>query len=730
MIARLTTTIPRLKLLSFLFTVLFITSWCTVLTEGTALEELDTFEVPNLPTTFEYDITVIFLGINSTRVDATSLIDRLPSWYTPMDGMYWRSDHDEEFTISYNIVFADQDDVIDYRSFIEENSVEDRSPIHVQPEHPRARYTVSSEAENYLTENVADGSSATLVIIDTYTHAPSSHMPYYYNATYNELDAELGGWVSTTIPWASTYQIAGGGEDSRLLWLDLSAGPTVYHDHFDSSEGGVENVRPIWEYQSLDNPEEALEEDLVMYIAQAIECRFLPSTCFRAGYAYEEVRMEVILVDLAETDFEFEKMLDLTYIASQYERVLPDIQWTYSMSEWDWQADPSFSLRVDISMNEQEMTFDPRIVLEYIDSNYHHLTNESTKEVLVLPIFIFLLPQSWQSNPDMGGQARAVDGEFAIIYGKQGLEFVDPGYVVQETVPISNLQIQNNSYFSTGGELGRRPTNLNFSLQVQNGTVSIYFLDEYGFNQYNHSLPFENLLQTPMIDVTNTSGTIIAEDETRILGNYHLVIENNGDSNATINVAIEMTSSIFVGYTWKIMHEIGHAVGLNHPHDGYSYGNYDHPDAAAGIYLNWLWDMSYTQMNYANQAPEISLMDIDTLQREVTPRVWNDGLLRMSEIANESMSTYGVIPTTVLDHLNDAMALFNQSVEYYKDSGSLDNYKRSIRAAYDMWSALGQASAALLSEASANQLVLIGIGVGGVLILAIPIIYFVIKRRG
>ncbi|MHA2085887.1 MAG: M66 family metalloprotease, partial [Candidatus Thorarchaeota archaeon] len=288
---------------------------------------------------------------------------------------------------------------------------------------------------------------------------------------------------------------------------------------------------------------------------------------------------------------------------------------------------------------------------------------------------------------------------------------------------------QNNSYFSTGGELGRRPTNLNFSLQVQNGTVSIYFLDEFGFNQYNHSLPFENLLQTPMIDVTNTSGTIIAEDEIRILGNYHLVIENNGDSNATINVAIEMTSSIFVGYTWKIMHEIGHAVGLNHPHDGYSYGNYDHPDAAAGIYLNWLWDMSYTQMNYANQAPEISLMDIDTLQREVTPRVWNDGLLRMSEITNESMSTYGAIPSTVLEHLNDALALFNQSVEYYKDSSSLDNYNRSIRAAYDMWSALGQASDALLSEASANRLMLIGIGVGGVLIVAIPIIYYVIKRR-
>ena len=306
---------------------------------------------------------------------------------------------------------------------------------------------------------------------------------------------------------------------------------------------------------------------------------------------------------------------------------------------------------------------------------------------------------------------------------------MDPDYVAQETTSLISFQIQNNSCLISSGELGIRPTNMISSLQVQNGTVSVYLLDEYGFNQYNHSLPFENLFQTPMIDVTNTSGTIISEDEIRILGNYHLIIDNNESINATIDFEIEMRSSIFAGYTWKIMHEIGHAVGLNHPHDGYSYGNYDHPDATAGIYLNWLWDMSYTQINYANQGPEISLMDIDTLQREVTPRVWNDGLLRMNEIADEATSRFGTIPSTALEHLNDALALFNQSVNHYEDSSSLDNYNKSIRAAYDMWSTLGEALDALHSEASAIPLELIGIGVGVVLILALPIIYYVVKRR-
>ncbi|MFW9913457.1 MAG: hypothetical protein ACFFEU_13350, partial [Candidatus Thorarchaeota archaeon] len=278
--------------LGIFITGLMIANGFVVLASGTQGESATSFETPQMQTLFDYEITVVFLGIDESRINATDISEHLPDWYAPIDGVFWRTAYNDEFSLSYNFVFADEETVTDYRAFIHDNSNEDRSPLFIQPEYPRARYIHSSLVEEYLTTNVSSGSGATLVIIDTYSQDPAEYFPYYYNNTYNELDAELDGWSSTPIPWASTYQIAGGGEDSRLLWLDLSAGPTGYHSYEGSTAGGVEHIRPIWEYTS----QEQLTGDIVKCIAQAVECRFLTAVGYRAGYAYREVRFEVLLV--------------------------------------------------------------------------------------------------------------------------------------------------------------------------------------------------------------------------------------------------------------------------------------------------------------------------------------------------------------------------------------------------------------------------------------------------
>ncbi|MFW9863680.1 MAG: M66 family metalloprotease [Candidatus Thorarchaeota archaeon] len=716
--------------LGILFMFLLVSSWTAIPASGEQQTPTGIgLELPDFPTIFDYEITLIFLGINETRVDEASLIERLPAWYGPVDGMFWSSEYDEAFNIDYNILFADLESVIEFRTFIEEYSVEDRAPSYLQPEHPRARYISSSEAENYLTSEVSSENTATLIIIDTYTQNPAEHIPYYYNSTFNELDAELQGFTSTPIPWCSTYQIAGGGEDSRLLWLDLSAGPTVYHGFGASPAGGVEYIKPIWEYEFLDDPNAALEDDLVEYITHAVEMRFIPSIGTKAGLAYEEVKLDVLLVDIADTTFQFEEMLNCEYIISEYKRVLPMIEWTYSVTECDWQADSSFSTAMNDAMNEDDMIFDPGVILRYLDANYASFTEETTKDKLVIPIFLFLMPEGWTSYPDWGGFAKLMAGEFAYIYGKQGLESVNPEYAAQQVMSILNLEIENNTYFITGGNLGTQRTRISASLTVHDGAVSVYTLDEYGFNQYNNSLPFADLLAEPLSDITNASGNVVSKMEMRILGNYYLVIENNGDTNATIDLEVEMTFDNFVGYTWKIMHEIGHALGLNHPHEGYSYANYDHPDTSAGIYLDWLWDMSYSQISYANQAPTISQMDLDTLQREIVPRIWNDSVFKFNEIVTGAEESLGDIPDDVLDRLIIAADLFNRSVEYYEDSSNLNNYNQSLRAAFEMWTALKTAS--ILLNANLNEILFgaLGISMGIVLVITVPVVFSLKKRR-
>ncbi|MFX1263451.1 MAG: M66 family metalloprotease [Promethearchaeota archaeon] len=709
--------------LSIFITVLVIANGFVVLAASTQGESATSFETPQMETSFDYEITVVFLGIDESRINATDIAERLPDWYAPIDGVFWRSTYDEEFSLSYNFVFADQEAVTDYRAFIYNNSNEDRSPLFIQPEHPTARYIHSSLVEKYLRSNVSSGSGPTLVIIDTYSQDPPAHMPYYYNCTYNELDAELDGWSSTPIPWASTYQIAGGGEDSRLLWLDLSAGPTEYHSYEDSTEGGVENIRPIWEYTS----QEQLADDIVKYIAQAVECRFLPAIGYRAGYAYREVRLEVLLVDLANSELKFEEQLKLDYIASQYVRYLPFVEWTYSVVEWDYQSDAAALTLFEQIRDEESHTYDVFALRDYLDSRYAGLFNGSTSDRFIIPIFLFLLPDGWRFDPDWGGFSKEVNGEFAYIVGKQTPSAVNPDFVYQESIPLSDIEIENGSYFSFSGPI-KDYLDLSVSLTAHTGNVSMYLLDEYGFDQFSKSLLYENLLQSQMMGITNTSGTATSEAKIKILGQYHFVVENTGLEDANVDLMADISGSLFIGYTWKIMHEVGHALGLNHPHDAYSYGNYDHPDAASGIYLNWLWDMSYSQISYANQAPEISIMDIDTLQREAIPEMWADGIDGINALLSSAPLWFGNVPDPIMQCLVNASSLYDQSVEYYRDCSDLDNYNQSIRAAYAMWQAIDEARSIFDTTRPALPFVVLIVGPAAVVIL-VAVGYYRLRHK-
>ena len=709
--------------LGILITGLMIANGFVVLASGTQGESATSFATPQLQTSFDYEITVVFLGIDESRINATDILERLPDWYAPIDGVFWRTAYNDEFSLSYNFVFADEETVTDYGAFIHDNSNEDRSPLFIQPEYPRARYIHSSLVEEYLTTNVSSGSVATLVIIDTYSQDPTEYFPYYYNNTYNELDAELDGWSSTPIPWASTYQIAGGGENSRLLWLDLSAGPTEYHSYGDSTEGGVENIRPVWEYTS----QKELTGDIVEYITQAVECRFLPSVGYRAGYAYREVRFEVLLVDLANSELKFEEQLKPDYIASQYARYLPFVEWTYSIAEWDYQSDAAALALFEQISDYEHQIYDVFALRDYLDVRYTSFFNSSTPDRFVIPIFLFLMPDGWRFDPDWGGFSKEVNGEFAYIVGRATPTLVNPDYTFQGSIPLYDLVVEKGSYFSYPGEV-ENYLDLNVTLTVHNGNVSMYILDEYGFNQFKQSLPFESLLQSQMTGLTNTSGIAESEAEVRILGQYYFVIENTGQENANVDLVADISESIFVGFTWKMMHEIGHAFGLNHPHDAYSYGNYDHPDATPGIYLSWLWDMSYSQMGYANQAPEISIMDIDTLQREAIPEMWADGIDGINVLLSSAPLWFGNVPDPIMQGLANASSLYDQSVEYYRDCSDLDNYNQSIRAAYAMWQAIEEAKSIFDTTRPALPFVVLIVGPAAVVIL-VAVGYYKSKHR-
>ena len=296
---------------------------------------------PDIPMIVDYELNILFLGINQSSVDKDALVDLLPTWHAPIiteeTAQLGEYVYDMKYMLSYNVTYAEITCVQEYRDFLLDNSVEDIAPLYIQPEHPTAKYIESSIVEEHLAENVVDSAKPTLVIIDVYSFDPAGHEPHYYNNSYNDHDAEVNGHVSNSMPWSSTYQIAGGGENHRLLWLDLSAGPSVYH-HYASENGGVEEVNPIWYYSNISYPEERLTQDISDYITLAIETRFLHHTIWRPPTLYEEITFEFTEVNL-DSSFNMTTTIDPEYIVSHYEKVNPFIEWDYCVSDWDWQSD-------------------------------------------------------------------------------------------------------------------------------------------------------------------------------------------------------------------------------------------------------------------------------------------------------------------------------------------------------------------------------------------------------
>ncbi|MFX1251625.1 MAG: hypothetical protein ACFFCZ_08445 [Promethearchaeota archaeon] len=718
---------------------------------------LSNFSIPIIPDLFEYEINIAFLGINETRINEKTLLSGLPQWYAPMYTIpliqTGNLDYDLNFTLSYNPIYLDSSAVSDYRAFLYANSREDRSPWFIQPEHATASYIPSSLIESYLTQNVLNTPVPTLFIIDTYTFDSTGHSSYYYNGTSNELDAELGGYISNPVPFGSTYQITGGGANSRLLWLDLSAGPTEYHSYGVSAAGAVNesSVPPIWTYEGLPNATEKLTQDLTKYITSAIELRFLPSTGWTPLYTYEEVKFEILTADIDPSDFDFVSKLDMNYIIAEYQRVNPFVNWTYSIAEWDWK---SSGLKNILNENNDSVThtLDAMRIRDYLHLSYAGLFNASSREQLIIPIFLFFLPSNYNFNPDWGAFTACQNGKFTYILCKLNLAAVDPSFSVGG-FNLNDFTIDQGSSLDVAADLlnvsaltlGKYNEIIDFSLAMNAGSLNVYVLDEYNYQRYNQSLPFTDLLNHSLTNISPASGTVQATLPIHIYGLYHIIFEDNGTMTPNFNITLIGAREWSIGYTWKTMHEIGHALALNHPHDGYSWGNYDHSinnledyvgwwgyRSIGDAYTYWLWDMTSSQINYASQDHSISVMDIDTLQRGFIPQYWQDAVRTITNITEMAAVRYAELPTEVYESLVNATNHFSQSIEIYTKQTNADHYNKSLEAVFQMLADLDLAVIGLANRIAADEfqtLATLFIGVAAIVIVLGSITYFLFRRR-
>ncbi|MFX1272629.1 MAG: hypothetical protein ACFFAX_13165 [Promethearchaeota archaeon] len=687
----------------------------TALTEYRDLDAAqESFTLPVLPEHMNYDINIVFLGIDETRISEDSLVGALPQWYAPISTLHYalldQLIYDMNFSLSYDISYLGLSHVQGYRSYLYENSREDCSPWFINLDHPRAYYAPSSLIEAYITENIISDPTPTLIIIDTYSFDPAGHHPYYYNASENEIDAEINGYTSISMPWQSTYQIAGGGKQSRLLWLDLSAGPTYYTGPPLGATPTVnsvteENVPPIWTYEDRTNPQEALTQDLVKYIAKAVECKFLPSYYYLPLYGtshqsiskFKEVKFEILTIDLDPTDYDLRTSLDCEYIVSEFKQVNPQIDWTYSLTEWDWESDSGFASILQDSTNSEAHTYDRERIVQYLLNRYTSLFNATTPEQLVIREFLFALPAGWDFDPSASGEITNSAGAHAFLIVRQEAASLNPEHAFRYMKLVATdceipqgKHIDLLEYLGLEGNIGDTHMNAELSVVVNQGTLKVFFLDEYNYQRYTQSLSFTEILNNTLDSLSTLSGNVSVSVPIRIHGQYHIVFEDNGTIAPSFDAAISAYVDRTLGFTHVTMHEAGHALGLRHPHDAFSWGNYDHPSSRMEWTWNehWLWAFPYGLMSYAQDGcHHLSVFDVDTLQRGFIPQYWKEAVSTMDFVVASTGNRQEEYPE-IYSFLMEAAEDLHQSITHYVNVSNPSNYYDSLQSIFGMLSEL------------------------------------------
>jgi hypothetical protein len=93
------------------------------------------------------------------------------------------------------------------------------------------------------------------------------------------------------------------------------------------------------------------------------------------------------------------------------------------------------------------------------------------------------------------------------------------------------------------------------------------------------------------------------------------------------------------GLTTTTIHEVGHHVGLSHPHDGYDYESGRDYGPGGDTYFAWLGDESNSVMSYIDLTSEFGQFNLDTMHRLSTVNYLNQANTYLKAIADKNSST-------------------------------------------------------------------------------------------
>lgn len=142
--------------------------------------------------------------------------------------------------------------------------------------------------------------------------------------------------------------------------------------------------------------------------------------------------------------------------------------------------------------------------------------------------------------------------------------------------------------------------------------------------------------------------------------------------------------SIGYGFTTTLIHEVGHHLGMSHPHDGYDYE--DDVDYGPGddFYFAWAGDESNTMMSYIDLNWDFSQFDRDNMSRYLTAAYVNQANAILESVVKSPRAGQVAGPLTAAD------GLAAQALMAY---GGMDYGTAAARAKEAYWTVVDAARA-------------------------------------
>ena len=347
-----------------------------------------------------YTLNVFFLGFTKAQISPDAL--DVPTTITPLVGNRENSYSNAiTYQINYNYTYLEIEELQKFQ-----NKIVDLGKFRTTPDFSRffsnpalnnysgsfIAYLSSNAIEEYLYSNYQSISGfPAIFFIDTYTLNKDAWVPHFYDPSYLDESGDTSPYLGFN------NQIAGGGNNHSLFWVDFSAGPTEFPDSSISESYTLHSGE-----QDLLNSTSSfgvIKANLSYYLETVLKFRFLHSS-LDVSIPSQNVMINIFLVDTSmSSDINFLQLYDLDFVRDQYRQINPHLNWEINFTELDLTNDTEFqnalenSKQSDTVYGEFLINF---LVQDFPTNNFPPASIQSSAHTLVIPVYIIVLPEQGQ----------------------------------------------------------------------------------------------------------------------------------------------------------------------------------------------------------------------------------------------------------------------------------------------------------------------------------------------